>query len=249
MLTQEEIQTIKRELLSQKEESKMVKHERQFDEKETDSVGELTSVDNHPADLGTELAEREIDAALYNHAGSELDKIQIALEAIEEGSYGKCRECGKAIPFERLEIIPTTLYCVDHTPERNIASDRPVEEDVLEPPHLDSFERRRNPQVNDSKDSFAEVARYGTSETPSDYAADLDSYNNIYNKDEDENHNGYTESIESFIGNDIKGNGRSMYPSERKEKYKQELDDKNLEAPFGNIPYKKSDGYVDKKNN
>ncbi|PLS14963.1 molecular chaperone DnaK [Bacillus sp. M6-12] len=248
MPTKEEIQTIKKELLSQKEELEMIRKERQFDEKETDSVGELTSLDNHPADLGTELTEREIDLALNNHAESGLAKVHLALEAIEEGTYGICRECGKEIPFERLEIIPTALHCVDHTPERiPPASGRPVEEEGLEPPHLDSFERRRDSDIVDSKDSFAEVARYGTSETPGDYVADLDSYDHIYNKDEDDNHDGYTESIESFIGTDIKGNGRSMYPSERKDEYKQELDDENLEAPFGNVPYKKSDGYVDKK--
>ncbi|MEM5591840.1 hypothetical protein AAHH67_09065 [Niallia circulans] len=39
-----------------------------------ESVGELSSYDNHPADLGTELFEREKDSALEQHDQSELEK-------------------------------------------------------------------------------------------------------------------------------------------------------------------------------
>lgn len=39
-----------------------------------DSVGELSSYDNHPADTGTELFEREKDIALNDHAEYEVEK-------------------------------------------------------------------------------------------------------------------------------------------------------------------------------
>ncbi len=42
-------------------------------------------------------------------------KIQIknALERIENGSYGTCLSCGKAIVRERLEAIPEAIFCID----------------------------------------------------------------------------------------------------------------------------------------
>ena len=41
--------------------------------------------------MGTALFDREKDLALHEHAESELGKVDIALEAMAEGSYGKCR--------------------------------------------------------------------------------------------------------------------------------------------------------------
>ena len=38
-------------------------------------LGELSNYDNHPADTGTELFEREKDSALQRHAESELEEI------------------------------------------------------------------------------------------------------------------------------------------------------------------------------
>src|SRR5690625_6037438 len=73
-----------------------------------DTTGELSSYDNHPADMGTELFERGKDVALNEHAEKELEEINSALHAIDEGTYGICVECGADIPFERLEAVPTT---------------------------------------------------------------------------------------------------------------------------------------------
>jgi RNA polymerase-binding transcription factor DksA len=35
-----------------------------------------------------------------------------ALARLADGSYGSCRNCGGAIPYERLIAIPETPYCV-----------------------------------------------------------------------------------------------------------------------------------------
>jgi RNA polymerase-binding transcription factor DksA len=35
-----------------------------------------------------------------------------ALQRIEDGTYGKCHQCGGAIPKARLDAIPFTPYCV-----------------------------------------------------------------------------------------------------------------------------------------
>lgn len=79
-----------------------------------DSVGDLSSYDNHPADAGTEMFEREKDMALDHLDEQHLRDINSALHRIEEGTYGKCLECHQEIDFERLKAIPYTEYCIEH---------------------------------------------------------------------------------------------------------------------------------------
>jgi RNA polymerase-binding transcription factor DksA len=39
-------------------------------------------------------------------------QVLIALDRIEDGTYGRCRVCGEPIPFLRLECVPDTSRCV-----------------------------------------------------------------------------------------------------------------------------------------
>jgi len=41
-----------------------------------------------------------------------LDKVDHALERIASGDYGICENCGKAIPVERLNVLPYSTLCV-----------------------------------------------------------------------------------------------------------------------------------------
>ena len=41
-----------------------------------------------------------------------LDKIQKALQKIEDGSFGVCEECGEEISIKRLEARPETSLCI-----------------------------------------------------------------------------------------------------------------------------------------
>ncbi|MGN8647725.1 TraR/DksA C4-type zinc finger protein [Gracilibacillus sp. HCP3S3_G5_1] len=79
-----------------------------------EEVEELTTFDNHPADMGTELFERQKDITLNQQIQEELLEIDHALEAIENGTYHICEKCGRTIKEERLLAIPATRYCVDH---------------------------------------------------------------------------------------------------------------------------------------
>lgn len=136
-----------------------------------ESMGELSSYDNHPADDATELYEREKDNALLEHYKLQLSNINRALEAMENGTYGKCEVCGKEIPSERLEALPNTTYCIEHSPDQNVSHDRPIEEGVLMPPFgkFDMDEKDENVAF-DAEDSWQTVAEWGTSDTPSDLA-------------------------------------------------------------------------------
>ncbi len=241
MLTNEQVKTLKNELEDRKKEI-MNRQERYIDDNnERESVGELSSYDNHPADMGTELYEREKDYALEEHDQSELNKINEALSAIEDGSYGICKASGKEIPYERLEAVPTALTLKEYSSEQSVAQDRPVEEDILEPAHGNVYRHSDTGGVRDYDDSFQEVARYGTSETPSDLRGDFKDYGSLYDRDSDDE--GFTEDYESFVATDIEGKEQTVYPSKQHEKYEQALDEEQLEAPFGDVPYHKSDGY------
>ena len=80
----------------------------------TASAGsELTDYDvNHPADLGSELFEREKDIALAENVSVLLGQVNAALAKIAAGSYGVCDHCGKAITDARLRALPAATLCV-----------------------------------------------------------------------------------------------------------------------------------------
>jgi DnaK suppressor protein len=83
-----------------------------------DSTGELTAFDQHPADLGTETHDRELDESLRQSLDAELDAVRSARTRLEKGEYGLCKTCGMEIPDERLEAMPATRYCVEHQAQR-----------------------------------------------------------------------------------------------------------------------------------
>jgi len=151
-----------------------------------DSVDELSTVDNHPADLGTELYEREKDMALKVHDNDELTKVNAALQKIEDGTYGVCEVCQQDIPYDRLVALPYTSFCIEHTDAKDIPTDRPVEEQVLLPPVDNSFAGRDDKDdIHDYEDTFQVVAKYGTSETPSDFEGNVDHYDDLYEDPEE----------------------------------------------------------------
>ncbi len=42
-----------------------------------------------------------------------LGKVDRALARIQAGEYGICESCGKAIPLERLDVLPYSTLCVE----------------------------------------------------------------------------------------------------------------------------------------
>lgn len=78
---------------------------------------ELSSVDQHPADVGTEEFEREKDLSILEQLENDLVAVDRAFERLEAGDYEKCEVCGKPIGDERLEARPTATMCIDHQQE------------------------------------------------------------------------------------------------------------------------------------
>lgn len=75
--------------------------------------GEEAGIDNHPGDLATITLDREIDYTLEETDERVLAAVDAALRRIEDGTYGTCASCGKAIAPERLEARPWAELCID----------------------------------------------------------------------------------------------------------------------------------------
>ena len=248
MLSMQQLAELRLHLLKEKEE--VEQHFEQNDHfglnraHDHESMGELSSYDNHPADDGTELYEREKDVALNQHYKLELLNINQALEAMEKGTYGNCLVCGKEIPLERLQALPNTTYCKEHSPDQIISHDRPIEEGVLMPDFgkFDMDEKDENVAF-DAEDSWQAVAEFGTSETPSDLAFPKDHYNDMYV--ESEERTGYVEDYENFVGNDMYGENVTVYPNSQHEQYEDALDEEGIMTSFGDLPAYEHDPYVE----
>lgn len=77
-----------------------------------------TSMPTDMAELGTDNFEQELTLTLLGSEKSALDEINGALERIDDGSFGRCLECGRQIPQPRLEAIPYAALCVHCASQR-----------------------------------------------------------------------------------------------------------------------------------
>jgi RNA polymerase-binding transcription factor DksA len=73
---------------------------------------ELSHLDNHPADEGTETHDVELQAGAELHLQEESERIREALAALADGTYGTCRDCGTEIPADRLAAQPDAVRCL-----------------------------------------------------------------------------------------------------------------------------------------
>lgn len=170
MLSKQQTEEFKQRLLKEKE-----KTTSNIEQRDTDyDEGELSSYDNHPADSGDELFLRERDQAITDMQEDMLSDVDRALKAIEDGTYGICKVCGKEIEIERLDIIPETLLCIEHAKEEaeqneNDPNSRPSEEDVMDPSVT-----ARGKDIDGDTDGFSKVSDFGSSDTPSDQEDGID---------------------------------------------------------------------------
>lgn len=79
---------------------------------QSESGGELSLSDQHPADAATETMQRELDLTHQRRFEAKLARVDAALARVDAGTYGTCTVCGSKIPDERLEILPETPFCV-----------------------------------------------------------------------------------------------------------------------------------------
>jgi DnaK suppressor protein len=66
------------------------------------------------------LQSQAMDLEIERRRHQELQRIEAALQRIDDGSYGYCVACGEAIAIKRIENDPTTPVCI------NCAKDTPA---------------------------------------------------------------------------------------------------------------------------
>lgn len=78
-----------------------------------ETSSELSFYDNHPSDIATEVFEAEMGISLEANEAAIIGKVNDALKAIDDESYGKCKQCGKDIDEGRLEALPYAEHCIE----------------------------------------------------------------------------------------------------------------------------------------
>jgi DnaK suppressor protein len=104
----------------QQVEERLAQREREIEERRASLRGddrpqaeELSDYDNHPGDQGTETFMQEMDETTAMILDDEAARVKEARQALEEGRYGVCVDCGKDIPPARLDAIPESIRCVE----------------------------------------------------------------------------------------------------------------------------------------
>lgn len=77
-----------------------------------EATGDHSAYSFHMADQGTDAMEREKNFLYAQRNGRLLYHIDMALERIENGTYGLCQSCGNPISDERLEAVPHARLCI-----------------------------------------------------------------------------------------------------------------------------------------
>src|ERR1700694_4509201 len=77
---------------------------------EEESFSELSSMGQHQADVGTEAFQHEKDLSILEQVQAELADVEHALHRLDDGSYGTCEACGRAIDDTRLAAVPETRF-------------------------------------------------------------------------------------------------------------------------------------------
>ena len=83
---------------------------------------------------------QEVDLALMQMKTETLKKIDLALQRLEEGSYGRCQECDAELPAARLRALPFAALCRDCQQE--------AENDARAAREAKAFERLQRELVN-----------------------------------------------------------------------------------------------------
>jgi len=79
-----------------------VREDPRFTTLSTMDVGDLSQFD----------LDSDINYSLLQSHLQRLKSIDEALRRLEDGTYGYCEECGRAIDVKRLRVLPFARYCV-----------------------------------------------------------------------------------------------------------------------------------------
>lgn len=94
------------------------KHLREHLAELTERAGEVAEdmrepLDNELEEQLTEINDDDVHQGVDDVLNQEIMQVRAALSRIEDGSYGRCSNCGKAIAPGRLEALPMATRCID----------------------------------------------------------------------------------------------------------------------------------------
>jgi len=68
--------------------------------------------DEHDPDGSTPALEHALAFGLLASAQAQMAEVELAMERLSAGTYGRCRRCAGPIAPERLDVLPSALTCV-----------------------------------------------------------------------------------------------------------------------------------------
>jgi RNA polymerase-binding protein DksA len=78
-----------------------------------EASGNLSNTPFHLADLASDNYEEEMTLGLLENQEQTLQQVRVALDRLDNGTFGRCEECGRPIAPERLQALPYTPHCID----------------------------------------------------------------------------------------------------------------------------------------
>lgn len=72
-----------------------------------------SSIAHHMGDFGSDIEEKQMNYQLLERTRKFINRLNEALQRIEDGSYGICKATGKPISKGRLEAVPHTRYSIE----------------------------------------------------------------------------------------------------------------------------------------
>jgi len=84
-------------------------------------------------DVAVDFLETQQEQSLLVNESALLTEVQRALKRIEDGTYGKCVNCGQPIPEKRLEAIPWAardVKCEEQLERRNLSREEFYKEET-----------------------------------------------------------------------------------------------------------------------
>jgi RNA polymerase-binding transcription factor DksA len=77
-----------------------------------EATGDISAHSTHMADQGTDNFDRELALNLASSRQDSLYDIEDAIRRVDDGSYGACESCGRAIERPRLKALPFAKKCM-----------------------------------------------------------------------------------------------------------------------------------------
>ena len=114
-LNQKTLDELKAMLLREKEdlEKNLGRIAKPVNKAEGDYETSFEELGNDKDDNATEVDQYSQNLSVETSLEKQLQDILEALEKMEKGTYGKCENCNKDIPLERLQVNPSARVCLD----------------------------------------------------------------------------------------------------------------------------------------